>query len=69
MAHQDNRSALIQDILNGGQCRFDAFCICNRTGHLVLGNIEINAHDHALTLHVDIAHSFLAHWSLLQKNF
>ncbi len=62
MAHQKQRGALVQHILDSRQGGFDALVI----GDLAIlhGHVEIHAHQDALTFEIDISYSFLVHGML-----
>ena len=53
----DDRGALLQQILDGGQSGADALIIGDRVGGLVLGNIEVAAQKHFLAGDVNVLHS------------
>ena len=55
----DNRRALVQQVLDGGQSGTDALVVGNGTGGLVLGHVEIAAQEDLLALYVDILDSLL----------
>jgi len=59
MGTQDHGRLSVQEVLDGGQRGPDAGVV----GHLSLseGDVEINAHQHPLPLHIHIADGFLVH--------
>ena len=59
VAHQDEGGPFVQDVLNRRQCRADPGVIGNRT--VLQGNIEIDAHEHALALQINITNRLLVH--------
>ena len=63
VAHEDQAAALLEDVLDGRERRHDAGVVRN-LARAVLGhrNVEINTHDDALALEVDVAKSLLVHF-------
>jgi hypothetical protein len=61
--HEDERAALLEDVLDRRQRRDDAGVVRDLAG-AVLGHrhVEINTHDDALTLELDVAESLLVHF-------
>jgi hypothetical protein len=47
VAHENHAGALIEGVLDGGQGGDDALGVRDRAGGFVLGNIEIDADEHA----------------------
>ena len=61
--HEDERTALLEDVLDRRQCRDDAGVVGDLAG-AVLGHrhVKINTHDDALALELDVAESLLVHF-------
>ncbi len=55
VAHQDDRSALLEDVLDGGEGGGDAGGVGDGAGGLVLRHVEVHPHDDAFTREVDVA--------------
>ena len=54
----DDRRAVVQQILDGGQCRHDALVAGDRARFLVLGHVEVAAQQDLLALDVYILYRF-----------
>ena len=63
VAHEDEAAALLEDVLDGRESRDDA-SVVRDLARAVLGhrNVEINTHDDALALELDVAESLLCHF-------
>ena len=54
----NDRRALLQQVLDGGQGRADALIVRDRAGGLVLGDIEVAAQKDLLALDIDVLYGF-----------
>ena len=59
MAHQDHGGAVVERVLDGGQRGDDALRIGDGAGDLVLGDVEIHAHEDAFAGDVEVADGFV----------
>ncbi len=59
VAHQDQRGALLQDVLDGGQRGADALVVRDRA--VLHRDVEVDAHQDALALEIDVANGLLVH--------
>ncbi len=55
----DDRSALVQQVLDGGQSGHDPLVAGDLAGLLVLGNVEVTAQQDLFALNVDVANGLL----------
>ena len=61
--HEDERTALLKDVLDRRQRRNDAGVVGNLAGAVLSHrHVEINTHDDALALELDVAESLLVHF-------
>jgi hypothetical protein len=58
VAHEDDRSAFIEGVLDRGQRGGDALGVCDDAGLLILGNIEVDAHEDAFAVYGNVFDGF-----------
>jgi hypothetical protein len=61
VGHQDHRGAGVERVPDRRQCGDDPLVVGDGAGFLVLGNVEIHAHQHAFSGKVEVANTQLGH--------